>query len=73
MRQNWEAFGIEWSWFDWSLSRRVSAHELHQLFGLKCGQCRRFSFGCGQHWFCGTCEPCKVRLESDDEDALMFE
>jgi hypothetical protein len=36
-------------------------------WSLRCFTCSRWSLGCRDHWFCGLCERCRVRIEDDDE------
>lgn len=65
---------LRWDWTDWSLSRVTArwpdgrAHVSEATFALKCGLCRRWSWGCVTHWFCGCCEPCRQHLEHDDDE-----
>lgn len=56
---------FQWDAFDWSLSGWVGPRRYEQWFALRCGQCRRFTLGCHEHWFCGTCLVCRKKL--DDE------
>jgi hypothetical protein len=58
---------LVWMPYDWSLNLIMERHEdgrpklLRQIFALKCASCRRFSFGCAKHWFCGICESCRIK------------
>lgn len=62
-----ETFGWLWMWWDLSLSRRVTASEWKHLFSLKCVNCRGFSFGCCEVWFCGQCSACAKAADCDDD------
>lgn len=54
-----------WDWTDWSLSirQRGTTNFYIQLFALKCGECGHWSFGCRDHWFCGSCQECADYLD----------
>lgn len=56
---------IWWDWTDWSLSvrQRGTTNWYNQLFSLKCGECRHFTWGCGDHFFCGLCPGCRAFCE----------
>lgn len=63
-----------WSSFAGTLALRVREAEhgfyyrvLFHLWPIWCVICGRFTFGCREHWFCQTCEPCKVDCERDKE------
>ena len=74
----WEASGMklnwQWDWWDWSLSRITErwpdgkAQTTVTLFGLRCSSCKRFTFGCKDHWFCDLCESCRKRFENEKSD-----
>jgi hypothetical protein len=58
--------GLSWDWRDWSLSRRQRQSNVwHQLFAFRCVICLRWCLGCKDHWFCGICEECRVRMEGE--------
>lgn len=61
-------FGLHWDFYDWSLSRESRPNWLLQMFSLKCGSCRCWSWGCAGHWFCGCCEPCRILLEGGAQE-----
>lgn len=56
---------------DWSLSRVESwrpngGYNAVGLVALRCTLCRRVTFGCCDHWFCGLCESCRALCEDED-------
>jgi hypothetical protein len=62
---------LEWTFFDWTLSWRTKEQAFESwkaLFSLRCTMCRAWTLGCGEHRFCGLCEPCKVSVEGDIND-----
>ena len=58
---------VWWDAYDWSLAVHEKDNVWQGLFSLRCADCRRFSCGCDEHWFCGTCQPCKTKLEADGD------
>ena len=56
-----------WNWcnrlaldgLDWSLSFRIRDNIWHNLFSLRCQECRRWMLGCDDHWFCELCQHCQ--------------
>jgi hypothetical protein len=61
-----------WEAYDWSFNRVDTRYpngkrfESHTLFALRCGVCRKFTIGCGNHLFCGTCKTCLLSLEEEE-------
>lgn len=58
---------MRWSWQHLALSRRstIEPNWWCQVFALRCGLCHRLTWGCREHWFCGLCEPCRVKCEEE--------
>lgn len=57
--------GYTISFFDWSIHydyQNQDGETWH--YALRCNDCRRWSLGCTEHWFCGICQTCK---DNDDE------
>ena len=56
-----------WDFQNWSVSRRISPCEWIELFAFRCAICRRWSWGCHEHWLCSLCPRCKARIDAEDD------
>lgn len=52
----WKHLDAAWA-TDWWPNGMVKQERT--LFSLRCHLCFRPSLGCREHWFCGSCEPCR--------------
>lgn len=55
-------FNFQIDTYDWSLGIKRQRNQLtiiDLIFSLRCAECRRFSLGCRDHWFCGMCRDCE--------------